>query len=49
MTYNQKRDIQLLKRSQDFKNQGKDLFLENQEEYFELAKYNTAVAEQIFW
>jgi hypothetical protein len=49
MTYNQKRHIQLLKLCQDLKNQGKNLFLENQEEYFELAKYNTAVAEQIFW
>jgi len=49
MTYNQKRHRQLLKRSQDLKNQRKNLFIENQEEYFELAKYNTAVAEQIFW
>ena len=49
MTYNQKRHIQLLKRSQDLKNQGKNLFIENREEYFELSKYNTVVAEQIFW
>lgn len=49
MTYNQKRHIQLLKRSQDFKNQGKDLFIENREEDFELSKQNTAVAEHIFW
>jgi len=49
MTYNQKRHIQLLKRSQDLQNRGKDLFIESEEEYFELAKYNTAVAEQIFW
>jgi hypothetical protein len=49
MTYNQKRHIQLLKRSQDLKNQGKNLFIENREEDFELSKYNIAVAEQIFW
>ena len=49
MSYNQKRHIQLLKRSQDLKNQGKNLFIENQEEDFELTKYNTAVAEHIFW
>jgi hypothetical protein len=29
MTYNQKRHIQLLKRLQDLKNQGKNLFIEN--------------------
>ena len=49
MTYNQKRHIQLLKRSQDLKNQGKNLFLENREEDFELSKYNIAVEEQVFW
>ena len=41
--------LELLKRSQDFKNQGKNLFLENREEDFELSKYNAAVAEHIFW
>ena len=49
MTYNQKRHIQLLKRSQDLKNQGKNLFIENREEDFELSEYNIAVAEHIFW
>jgi hypothetical protein len=49
MTYNQKRHIQLLKRSQDLKNQGKNLFIENREEDFELSKYNIAVEEHIFW
>ncbi len=49
MTYNQKRHIQLLKRSQDLKNQGKNLFLENQEEDFELSQYNIAVYQHIFW
>lgn len=36
-------------RSQDFKNQGKNLFLENPEEDSELSKYNIAVEEQVFW
>ena len=49
MIYNQKKHIQLLKRSQDLKNQGKNLFLENPKEYFELSKYNIAVEEHIFW
>jgi len=35
--------------SQDLKNQGKNLFLENPEEDSELSKYNIAVEEQVFW
>ena len=49
MTYNQKRHIELLKGSQDFKNQGKNLFIENQEEDFELSEYNIAVERHTFW
>lgn len=49
MTYNQKRYIELLKRAQDLKNQRKNLFIENQEEDFELSEYNIAVEEHIFW
>jgi hypothetical protein len=49
MSYNQERHIELLKRSQDFKNQGKNLFLENREEDFELWKYNVAVERHLFW
>jgi hypothetical protein len=49
MTYNQKRHVELLKRSQDFKNQRKNLFIENQEEDFELSEYNIAVEEHFFW
>ena len=45
MTYKQ----QLLKRSQDLKNQGKNLFIENEKEDFELSEYNIAVEEHIFW
>ena len=49
MIYNQQRHIELLKRLQDFKNQGKNLFIENPEEDSELSKYNIAVEEQVFW
>lgn len=49
MTYNQKRHIELLKRAQDLDNQGKNIYFENQEEYFELSEYNIAVQEHIFW
>lgn len=48
MTYNQKRHVELLKRSQDLKNQRKNLFIENQEENFKLSEYNIAVEEHIF-
>ena len=45
MTYNQKRHKQIVLRSKDLKNQGKNLFLENPEEDYELSKYNIAVKE----
>ena len=49
MIYNQQRHIQLLKRSQDFKDQGKSFYKESPEEYLELSSYNLAVEENIFW
>ena len=49
MTSNKERHKQLVIRSQDLKNQGKNLFLENPEEDSELSKYNIAVEEQVFW
>ena len=49
MTYNKERHEQLVIRSQDLKNQGKNLFLENPEEDSELSKYNIAVEEHVFW
>ena len=49
MIYNQQRHIQLLKRSQDFKNQGKSFYKESPEESLELSSYNAAVEENIFW
>jgi len=49
MTYNKERHKQLVIRSQDLKNQGKNIFLENPEESSELSKYNIGVEEQVFW
>ena len=49
MIYNQQRHIQLLKRSQDFKDQGKSFYKESPEESLELSSYNAAVEENIFW
>ena len=49
MDYNRKRHKQLMIRSQDLKNQGKNLFIENPEENSELSNYNIAVEEQVFW
>ncbi len=47
--YNQTRHLELLKRSQDLKNQGKNLFIESRKEDIELSAYNIAVEEHIFW
>jgi len=49
MNYSKKRHKQLVMRSQDLKNQGKNLFIEDPEEGSELSKYNIAVEEQVFW
>ena len=49
MIYNQQRHIQLLKRSQDFKDQGKSFYKESPEEYWELSSYSAAVEQNIFW
>lgn len=49
MIYNQQRHIQLLKRSQDFKDQGKSFYKESPEESLELSSYNAAVEKNIFW
>ena len=48
MIYNQQRHIQLLKRSQDFKDQGKSFYEESPEESLELSSYDLAV-EKIFF
>lgn len=49
MTYNQQRHIELLKRYQDFTNQGKSFYKESPEESLELSRSNVAVEEKIFW
>ena len=49
MIYKKERHIELLKRSQDLKNQGKNLFRENPEAYSELLNYEIAIEEQVFW
>jgi len=49
MTYNQKRHIQLLKRSQSFKNQGKSFYQESTDEYLELSKYEGTIQSYIYW
>jgi len=47
--YNKERHKKMIIRSQDLKRQGKNIFIENSEEYFELSKYEQAVEEQVFW
>lgn len=49
MKYNQKRHVELLKRSQNLINKNKDPFIENREEYLELSKYGIAVEQHFFW
>ena len=49
MTYNKERHKELVIRSQNLKNQGKSLFIENPEEDFELCQYNITVEEKVFW
>ena len=49
MTYNQKRYIELLKRSEDLKNLGKSFHQENKDEYLELSKYEGAIQSYIYW
>jgi len=49
MIYNQQRHIQLLKLSQDFKNQGKSFYKQSTDESLELSNYNVAVEQHIFW
>ena len=49
MTYNQKRHIELLKRLQDLKNQGKSFYQKSKDEYLELSKYEGAIQSYIYW
>jgi hypothetical protein len=43
MTYNQKRYIELLKRSEDLKNLGKSFYKESKDDYLELSEYEGAI------
>ena len=49
MTYNQKRYIKLLKRSEDLKNLGKSFYQESKDEYLELSKYEGAIQSYLYW
>lgn len=49
MIYNQQRHIQLLKRSQDLKDQGKSFYKKSSEESLELSSYNISIEKNIFW
>ena len=48
-TYNNERHKQLVKRYLDLKNQGKSLSIENDQAFSELSKYDSTVAQQIYW
>lgn len=49
MTYNQKKHIEFLKRSQELKNQGKSLYRESKGEDSELSKYDAIISILFFW
>ena len=49
MTYNRNRHVELLKRSQDFKNQGKSFYQQSINEYLEFCKYQGAIQSYIDW
>lgn len=49
MTYNQKRYIELLKRSEDLKNIGKSFYQESKDEYLELSKYEGDIQSYLYW
>ena len=47
MIYNQQRHIQLLKRSQDFKDQGKSFYKESPEESLELSRLRDSLLPRL--
>ena len=49
MTYNKIRHLELLRRFLDYKNQDKDLYRENRDEYMELLHYRGRLADHTFW
>jgi hypothetical protein len=48
MTYNKIRHLELLRRFLDFKDQGKDLYRENRNEYMELLHYRGRLEDHAF-
>ena len=48
-TYNQKRYIELLKRSEYFNNLGKSFYQESKDEYLELSEYEAVIESYLFW
>jgi hypothetical protein len=49
MTYNQKRYIELLKRSENLKDLIKSFYEESKDEYLELSKYEGAIQSYLYW
>ena len=49
MAYNQKRFLELLKRSHDLKNQNKSFYQENKDEFLELGEYQGDILSYIYW
>lgn len=47
--YDQKRHLELLKLSERFKSLGKSLYKEKKEDFLELARYEAAIEEHIYW
>jgi len=47
--YNKVRHLELLRRFLDFKKQGKDLYTEKRDEFFELLHYQSKLQDYIFW
>lgn len=48
-TYNKIRHLELLRPFLDFRNQGKDLYTENRDEYLELLHYRGTLEDYTFW
>ena len=49
MIYNKNRHIELLNHFLDLEIQGKDLYIENRDEFMELQKYQSILHHNIFW
>ena len=47
--YNKVRHLELFRRFLDLEKQGKDLYMENRDEYLEFLHYQSRVEDSIFW